>query len=316
LNFASPDDSAVLSDRSSSSTSNCSPRPNPFLLGAALVFILLVWSFNYVIGKIAMRHIDPVSLASLRMPLAALLMLPIYFSRKKRAPVRAGDIWTFGYLGFFGVVVNMGAYTIGLSQTTSQHAVVIMALGPILVLLLAAILRIENLTTAKVTGMGICFLGILLLESEQGISGRSPLLTGDLITFASISGFACYVALAKNVTGRYDSISMNSYILFSGAVLSLPIAVRQAVHLQWGSVGWVGWAGMFYLAGFSAVASYTVLAWVLRYMEPSRVAAVNYVQPIIVILISIPILGEHPTGHLLAGAAMVLLGVYLAERAK
>jgi drug/metabolite transporter (DMT)-like permease len=316
LNPASKAEAARLQNEISGGTSNTAHRPSLFLLGAALVSILFIWSFNYVVGKIAMRHIDALSLASLRMPLAALLMLPIYFSQEKPTPIRAGDIWTFAYLGFFGSVINMGAYTIGLSQTTSQHAVVIVALGPILVLLLAAILRVEILTTAKVTGMLICCLGILLLESEQGVSVHSPLLMGDLITFASISGFAFYVVLAKKVTARYDPVSMNSYMLFSGAILILPVAIWQVIHLNWGNVGWIGWAGMFYMAGFSAVVSYTVLAWVLRYMEPSRVAAINYIQPIIVILISIPILGEHPTGHLLAGAALVLLGVYLAERAK
>jgi drug/metabolite transporter (DMT)-like permease len=37
---------------------------------------------------------------------------------------------------------------------------------------------------------------------------------------------------------------------------------------------------------------------------------------VVVILISIPLLGEHPTQHLLAGGLLVLVGVYLAERAK
>ena len=31
--------------------------------------------------------------------------------------------------------------------------------------------------------------------------------------------------------------------------MSTPVALRQAIHLQWGSVGWIGWAGMFYMAG-------------------------------------------------------------------
>jgi drug/metabolite transporter (DMT)-like permease len=49
-------------------------------------------------------------------------------------------------------------------------------------------------------------------------------------------------------------------------------------------------------------------------MDASRVVAVNYFQPVVVFLLSIPILGEHPTVRLLASAALVLLGVYLAER--
>jgi drug/metabolite transporter (DMT)-like permease len=71
---------------------------------------------------------------------------------------------------------------------------------------------------------------------------------------------------------------------------------------------------MFYMAAFSAVLAYTLFYWVLRYMEASRVAAVNYFQPVIVLLLSVAFLGEHPTRYLLAGGALVLVGVYLAER--
>jgi drug/metabolite transporter (DMT)-like permease len=90
--------------------------------------------------------------------------------------------------------------------------------------------------------------------------------------------------------------------------------VRQGIALDWKSVGWAGWAGLGYMAVFSSVLVYTMFYWLLRHMEASRVAAVNYLQPFIVILLSMALLGEHPTGHLLSGGALVLVGVYLAER--
>jgi len=293
-----------------------SDRPKPFSLALALIAVLLIWSFNYVAGKIALRHIDAISLASMRLPLAALLMLPIFFMQRRRTALQKRDVWTFAHLGFFGVVINMGCYTLGLSQTTSEHAVVVMALGPVLVLLLGAALKIEKLTVAKAAGMVISCFGVVALEAEQHFSRQSPLLIGDLITFMSISGFAIFTVLAKKVSARYDAISMNTYNVIAGALIATPVALWQAIHLRWGTVGWAGWAGMFYMAGFSTVISYIIFNWVLRYMDPSRVAAVNYVQPVIVILISIPFLGESPTGHLLTGAALVLFGVYLAERSK
>jgi drug/metabolite transporter (DMT)-like permease len=49
-------------------------------------------------------------------------------------------------------------------------------------------------------------------------------------------------------------------------------------------------------------------------MSASRIAAVSYLQPIVVILLSVALLGENPTRNLLLGTALVLLGVYLAER--
>ncbi len=94
----------------------------------------------------------------------------------------------------------------------------------------------------------------------------------------------------------------------------LPLAVRQGIYLGWGSVGFAGWAALFYVTAISSVAAYLLFYWALQHMDASRVAATNYFQPVGTILLAASFLGERPTVHLLAGAAFVVLGVYLAER--
>ena len=295
--------------------SGSSARPSSFLLAAALAALLLVWSLNYVAGKITLAHLDPLTLASLRAELVAILLLAIYFAQRNRTPLRARDVWTFAYLGFFGYAVNQGCFVLGLGRTTSEHSVVIIASAPILILLLASALRLEKLTAAKILGMAICFLGVMLLETEHGSPARSPLLAGDLITLTGILGFSIYTVLGKKVARAYDTVSMNTFNAVAAALLFFPVAVRQGMRLDWKSVGWVGWAGLLYMAMLSAVVGYLLFYWLLRHMEASRVVAINYFQPVVVFLLSIPLLGERPTGRLLESAGLVLLGVYLAERA-
>jgi drug/metabolite transporter (DMT)-like permease len=295
-----------------------------FFLALGLIVVMLIWSFNYVAAKIGLRHMDVLSFASIRIPLAALLMLPLYFAQPRRTPLDRRDIWAFAVLGFFGVIINSGCFVLGLTETTSEHSVIVRALGPVLVLALAVALSLEKLTPAKSAGMLLSFLGVILLDAGPATApgtghaalAHSGLLLGDLYTFLSITGFAVYTVFAKRIAMRYDAVSMNTYVVGAAGLLAVPVALRQAIHLQWGSVTWIGWAAMLYMALVTTVASYTIYSWVLRYMEPSRVAVINYVQPVVVILISIPLLGEHPTQHLLAGGLLVLLGVYLAERAK
>jgi drug/metabolite transporter (DMT)-like permease len=289
-------------------------RPKPLLLALALIAVLLIWSFNFVAAKIGLRHMSPMAFTAIRMPLAALLMLPVYFAQRQTAPLARGDIGAFAFLGFFGVIVNSGCFVLGLAQTTSEHSVIVRALGPVIVLALSVLLGLEGATLAKAGGMAISIAGVLLLDAERGVSLHSPLLLGDLYTFLSISGYATYTVFAKRIAMRYDAVAMNTYMVAAAGLMAAPVALSEAVHLQWGSVGWMGWAAMLYMALVTTVASYTLYSWVLRYMEPSRVAVINYAQPLVVILISIPLLGEHPTGHLLAGASLVLVGVYLAER--
>lgn len=83
------------------------------MLALALISVLLIWSFNYVAGKIALRHIDAMSPASMRMPLAAPPMLPIYSAQGRRMPLQQSDIGTFAYLGFSVWLSMMGCFTLG-----------------------------------------------------------------------------------------------------------------------------------------------------------------------------------------------------------
>ena len=214
------------------------------------------------------------------------------------------------------MVINQGLFTVGLNYTTSNHSAVLIAVGPIIILLLARAMKLEAFTAAKVAGMAISFVGVYLLETEQGSPAHSPLLMGDIITFGGVIGFAIYAVLGKRVVAQYDAIALNTFNCVAAALLLLPLTIRQVIHLDWQRVGLGGWLGMIYMAVGSSVAAYTIFYWVLRYMTASRVGAVSYFQPVIVILLSMAFLGERPSRLLLEGTALVLMGVFLAEQGK
>jgi drug/metabolite transporter (DMT)-like permease len=289
-------------------------KPSSLTLALALAVVLFIWSLNYIVGKITLTHIDALTLAVLRAELVAIILLAIYLGQPQRLPLRRRDIWRFTYLGFLGYVVNQGCFVVGLGSTTSGHSAILIASSPIIILLLASAMRLEKLTIAKAMGMAICFVGVMVLETEHGSPAHSPLLVGDLITLAGVVGFSAYTVLGKKVARAYDTISMNTFNALAAAILLMPLAMRQGIRLDWKGVGWVGWAGLLYMASLSAVASYLLFYWLLQHMDASRVVALNYFQPVLVVLLSIPLLGERPTPRLLASATLVILGVYLAER--
>jgi drug/metabolite transporter (DMT)-like permease len=256
--------------------------------------MLFLWTFNYIVGKISLRHIDPLTLAVFRFELAAVVMLAIYFSHRDRMKPRRADLGRIAFLGIMGVILNQGGFTIGLNFTSSDHSAVIAAVAPVMVLLFATLLRLEALTPAKVLGMAISFFGVLVLETEHGYPSSSPFLKGDVITLVSTVGYALYAVFGKKMARAYDAISMNTYMVVTAAILLLPVAIRQGIVIDWRGIGWLGWAGVVYMAVCSSVIAYTIFYWALRFMEASRVAVVSYFQPIAVILFSVPILGEQP----------------------
>jgi drug/metabolite transporter (DMT)-like permease len=291
-----------------------SERPTSFALTCGLSAVLLMWAVNYMATSVALEHLDVLTLVAFRFEIAGVVMLAIYFCQKRRVRIERRHIRILIALAFFGVMVNQGLFTTGLAYTLPSHSAIIVALDPILILALARAMGIESLSVGKVVGMAIAFAGIALLEIPHGQPGHGRVLWGDSITLGAAIGFSIYTVLAKRVTDHYDTIALNTFNCVGAAIAFLPIAIRQAVVLDWKAVAWQGWAGVFYMALFSSVAAYMLYYWALRHMDPSRVAVINYLQPILVIVAAAAFLSERPSGHLLLGTAVVLAGVYLAEQ--
>lgn len=276
--------------------------------------MLFMWSVNYVAGKVALRYLDGVTLASFRIVLAALVILPIHLLRPNRPRLRAQEIRQISWIGMF-LIVNQFCFTVGLGHTSAGHSSMILATGPITVLLLARLLKLEALTTGKILGMAIACMGVTVLATEQGLDVRhSATLLGDIITLTGTTIFSVYAVMSKRIARIYDSLTMNTFSFIAGAIVFFPLALWKGFQLDWSSIPWSGWAGLFYMSAASSVAAYLLFYWVLRYMEASRVAAINYFQPVGAILMAAAFLGEVPTWNLLAGGTLILMGVYLAER--
>jgi len=170
------------------------------------------------------------------------------------------------------------------------------------------------MTFSKTFGMFLSFAGVIFLATERTGNSQSPHWVGDLTMLGCATSFAIYAVLGKKVAAKYDSLSMNTFNALVAGILMLPFAIRQGHRLNWASVGWAGWAELFYMAAISSVVCYLIFYWALRYMAASRLAAFNYVEPVLAPLLGVVLLKESLTLRLVVGGAMVLLGVYIAER--
>ncbi len=289
-------------------------HPSRAVLFSMIGLMMLIWGVNFIVAKVALRHLDPVTLASFRVVLSAVLILPVYFTLpQRRSRFTRGDVWEFVKLGLFGVAINQMCFTIGINYTTVSHSALIVGMGPIYVLVLAWLMGLESMTWKKILGMTLAFSGVVVLAGEQGFSLEGGSLTGDLITLAGSWGFAFYVVLGKKVAPRFDSVEMNTFNYLTGAALILPVAVRQALVLDWRGVAWQGWAGLLFMAAFASVVAYLIYFWALRHVSASRIAAFSYLLPVLATLLGIGFLGEPVTKHLLIGGGLVMAGVYIAE---
>ncbi|MGH9862799.1 MAG: DMT family transporter [Candidatus Acidiferrales bacterium] len=288
------------------------------MLYILLSLMVLAWSANFVIAKLALRELPPFALLFLRVMLSNLILLALYFGRgqHRRRPLEAGDWRWFALLGLFGVALNQTGFTVGLHYTTLAHSSLIVSLTPIYVLLLASRRGLEEFTFQKVLGMVVSFTGVAVLTLEHGLSAQGPTFLGDIITLGGGVAFALYTVYSKQVATRYDVLTLTTFSYLAGAVVIIPLAGWSMFDVDWHAIGWWGWFGVFYMAAVASVAAYMIFYYALTKITASRVIAFSYLQPVLVTILGIIVFGERLTPYLVVGGTLVLVGVFLAERGR
>jgi drug/metabolite transporter (DMT)-like permease len=284
-----------------------------------ILLMVLSWSVNFVVAKYALRELPPFALLFLRVLFSNLLLLAIYVGRgeKGRKPLERGDGRWFALLGLFGIALNQTGFTVGIHYTSVGHSALIISLTPLFVLLLATRMRLESFTKRKLIGMALSFAGVAVLTLEHGLDSRSPTFLGDLLTLGGSLAFTLYTVLAKSVAERYDTLTMNTFTYLAGAVVVFPLAGWELLNVNWQAVTWRGWLGVGYMAAVASVAAYMIFYYALTKIAASRVVAFTYLQPVLATCLAILLLPEEKvTPHLVGGGALILLGVYLAERGR
>jgi drug/metabolite transporter (DMT)-like permease len=293
-----------------------------FILYALMSVMVLLWSANFIIGKVALREFPPVLLGALRIGLAGVFVAPVYW-RKVRT---AGEWFPPGrelFLLAFVAACSVGnqlLFLIGLDRTSVAHSALIIGIGPIFVLLIAAGIGLERITLRKVAGMTMALAGVAVLVHQasgpraSGSAQTEATLAGDAVTAAACVLFSMFAVYGKKVTESYGTLAVNGFAYVGGAALLTPIMLWQARGFPFAHVSAAAWSSLVYMALFPSLICYLIYYHALTHISATRVSAFIYLEPVIATLMAIAFLGERLTAPLVASGTVIFAGVYLTER--
>jgi drug/metabolite transporter (DMT)-like permease len=278
--------------------------------------MVLLWSANYVVAKHVLATIPTMLTIGLRMVISAVAVLVVYRVQRRGDAQRdwdRNDVPILVALGFAGVGLNQIFFLLGLARTNVSHAAIMIGLTPILVLLLASAMKLEHLSPGRLGGMAVALAGVGILQRSDGAQ-RSASLLGDALVLMAALTFALFTVHTKARLKKISGVTLNTFAYGCSALIMLPVTIWLSADFDFTRPDWTVWTGLVYMALFPSVVCYLIFYWALRWIAASRISALAYFQPLLAILISIPVLGEYPAGSVLAGGALVLVGVFATER--
>jgi len=289
--------------------------PRARLYGLILLMTLL-WAMNFVIGKVALREFPALLAGSMRTALAGVLVAPLYWwdSRRRSLPRWSrADLPRLLFLGLVGVALNQLFFLIGLGRTSVAHSAFLLAITPVLVLLLSAAFGHERISARKLAGMGVCIAGVLVLQVTGGEAGGVT-VAGDLLTLLAAVFFSLFAVVGKGAATRHGPLTVSAFAYIGGGLMLAPVLVWESRRFAFAAVSAAAWASMVYMAVFPSLVCYLIYLYALKHLSPSRLSAFSYLQPLLASLLAIAVLAEPLTGSVLTGGALVLAGVFVAER--
>jgi drug/metabolite transporter (DMT)-like permease len=281
---------------------------------AAALGAVVLWGINFSVAKRVLQELDPLAVAAARAFTGVVVFLVLLLAVEGGRGLSLDRVRRAAPLGLLGVFANQLLFIEGLKRTTAAHSAVLIALLPLYVLVLAAATRQERITLAKALGIAIAFGGVVLVASDHGLGPGSGTLLGDLITMAGGLAFAAYTVAGRPVVRDLGPLATTSLAFLGGGSAVLLVTWPVALRAPWGALSPSGWAGLAFVVLGATVLAYLLYYLALDRLEPSKVAAFMYLQPVIAALVAYAVAGEALTSRFAAGGTLILTGVLVAER--
>jgi drug/metabolite transporter (DMT)-like permease len=284
----------------------------------AVLFGLMVtaWSLSFIVVKVAAREIPAVLLTAMRAAGSAIIMIAVaaWDGRQNPRPKwNWADAPKLLAAATTGITLNQLFYIVGVSRTSVAHSSIVIALLPAIVHLMAVIAGQERVTLTKIAGMATALGGVAVLQLTRS-ADTTATLSGDLIVFLGTLVFSFYTVLSKELTSRYGGIYQTALGFVVGAVTLPWIAWWSGERVHLAQVSPIAWLSLSYMILIQSVVAYLIYYYLLAHVPASRVSMFTYFQPVLATLFAWMLLNEPVTGSLVAGGAIVIAGVWLAER--
>ena len=286
-----------------------------------------LWAFNGTVSKVILASgISSLRLAQVRTTGALTgLLLILLATAPARLRVRTRELPYLAFFGIGGLAFVQWFYFLAIHRMAIGIALLIQYLAPLLIALWARYVFHEPVRRRMWLALALALVGLALIVDVR--HGGTLSTAGVVFAFAAALTYALYILLAEHALGGRDAVSLLAWGFGFGALFwavispwwSFP-AGRAAADVS--LLGHLAgqhlpvWALMAWMIVPGTIIPFLLLVSALRHLPATRVGIIAMLEPVVATAVAWAWLGEALGTLQLAGAAVVLAAIVLAQTAR
>ena len=276
---------------------------------AGFAAIYLIWGSTYLAVALALKSLPPFFLMGSRSVVGGLVLLLWVVLRRKS--LGSLSSWrTATVCGFFFFIGCHGVLAYAQQHAPSGLAAVLLATIPFWIVGLKTALpgaERPQVKTLLLLLPGLAGVGLIAWRQlAVNSSGARPI--DILLLLGASASWAVGTILSKRYPGAASPVGLSGMELLTGgvALLAFSFALGEPGQLDIANITLPSLAAWAYLTFAGTVVGFAAYVWLLKQVSSTLVATYTFVNPIIAVLLGWLVLGEQPSGWMIAGAALVI----------
>ena len=274
---------------------------------------IIIWSNTFVSSKILLHNgLSPAEIFAIRFALAYVAIIP--FTHSKLWCDNLKDELLMLVLGAAGGALYFLAENTALKYTGVSNVCLLVCSAPLLTALLARWFgKSEKMSSRLITGSLIAFAGAALVIVEDWKHMQLKLL-GDMLALCGALSWAVYQLIIKRMCGKYSTVFITRKVFAYGLLTIAAFFVFDHPSFPLDSMLHPVVAGnLLFLGIIASGLCFWVWNIVIDHLGAVATSAYIYLQPLFAAITASFVLGEPITGAVVAGAVLIIAGVYWAE---
>lgn len=277
-----------------------------------LVLLSVLWGGAYFFAGVAVRELPPLTVVLVRVCLAAVTLMPVFWYFGHALPRSLSDWLPFFGMGLLNNVVPFGFIFAGQTQITVGLSSIINAMTPLFTVVVMAVFLEERLTAYRVIGVLLGVVGVAILRGlEAPIEGAQTLGIALCAAGALSYGFAALWG-RRRLAGVPPLKSAACQLICSTLIMAVVVAiVDQPWTLNPPSQATI--YSLMALAVFGTALAYIVFFQILVRAGASNVMLVTLLIPVTALVLGNVFLNEPIQPKEIIGAIVIGIGLLFID---